>query len=418
MVTLAAAKTDKQRLLASLGKRQDELIALCARMVQIPSENPPGDTTEIAEFVERYLTSRGIPVRRYAPKAERPNLIASLDGGLPGRRLILNSHLDEYPVTGNDWRHPPFSGKIADGRIFGRGAADMRAGLASSLFIFGLIHDLRLTLQGQLVISFSSDEEAGGTWGTRWLLDNVPEIRGDGCLIGDQCGTWAVGAAEKGGCWLRLRFSGRSSHAAYGTAASAVSPMLAALSRIRELEGTRVPPPREMRPWLDRQATVVADEWGGQAADILDRVTVNIGRISGGSSINLVAESCEAELDIRLPLGISTSQIIEAVRAAVGSAAAVEVITAFEPSLTSPDDPLARAVIDNSRQVRGEAAMPVLRLGASDARWFRAAQIPTVVYGPKAYNMGGANEEVSIEDLLITTQVHAGCILDYLAGAR
>jgi succinyl-diaminopimelate desuccinylase len=387
-------------------------------MVRIPSENPPGDTTAIVDFVAQHLSARGISVRAYAPKPDRPNLLATLDSEIRGRRLILNSHLDVFPVVGKDWLHPPFSGHLDGGRIFGRGASDMRAGLAASLFVFCLVKELDLALPGQLVISFSSDEESGGTWGTRWMLDHVPEIRGDACLIGDQCGTWAIGVGEKGGCWLRFRSSGVSGHAAYGTAASAIKPMLEALALLRELEEIRVSPPAELRAALESQARMIAGEWGEQAPDILDRVTANVGRVSGGSSINLVAEQCEAEVDIRLPIGLAPARVIERVRekfARAGLAAVhIEVITGFDPTWTSLDDPLVRSVANNSEAVRGKPALPVLRLGATDARWFRAAKIPTVVYGPKAYNMGGANEHVTVEDLLVTADVHAGSIVDYL----
>jgi succinyl-diaminopimelate desuccinylase len=386
-------------------------------MVRIPSENPPGDTTAIAAFVANYLSTRGISVRTYAPRPERPNLVASLDSGIQGRRLILNSHLDEFPVVGANWLHPPFSGHIEGGRIFGRGASDMRAGLAASLFVFCLVKELGLRLPGQLVVSFSSDEDSGGTWGTRWMLEHVPEIRGDACLIGDQCGTWAIGIGEKGGCWVRLRTAGSSGHAAYGTAMSAIKPMLDGLNLLRELEKTRVSPPLEVRSVLEFQAGIVAEEWGAQAPDILDRVTANIGRMSGGTSINLVAEHCEAEVDIRLPIGITPAEVIRTMQGKFARAALkvdVEVVTQFDPSWTSPSDPLVRSVERNSGIVRGNPAVPVLRLGATDARWFRAAKIPTVVYGPRAYNMGGANEHVTIEDLLVTAEVHAGSIVDYL----
>lgn len=411
----------KARLLHELQERQNELIALCAESVRIPSENPPGDTTAIATFVQEYLAQRGCAIHTYAPREGRPNLIAMLDSGVPGPRLLLNSHLDEFPAVGGQWERPPFSGEIDNGRIFGRGASDMRAGLAVSLFLSRLISELELNLPGQLIISFSSDEESGGTWGTRWLLKHVPEVRADACLIGDQCGTWAVGIGEKGGVWVRLRTTGVSGHAAYGTARSAVRPMVHALAIVESLEALESAPPPSLRPVIERERSLIAAHWGEEAPKILDRVTANIGQVHGGVSINLVADSCEAEVDIRLPVGLSTTEVVTALRGRLDRAGLSEVqidlLTAFEPNWTGPDHPLVQAVIKNSEQVRGRAALPVLRLGATDARWFRAAGIPTVVYGPTAHNMGGANEYVTIEDLLVTAQVHAGAIVDYLTGS-
>lgn len=234
----------KARLLAALEQRQAELVDLCARTVRIPSENPPGDTREIARFVRRYLGELGLEVREYAPKPDRPNLVASL--GEPGarRHLVLNAHLDEFPVTGEGWVHPPFAGIVEDGRLYGRGASDMRAGLAVSLLLARLIVDLGGRLPGRLTLSYASDEESGGVWGSRWLLEHVPELRGDGCLIGDQCGTWSIGIGEKGGCWLRIRTRGRSAHAAYGTRGSATAALLEVLRVVRSLSELEPATPR------------------------------------------------------------------------------------------------------------------------------------------------------------------------------
>ena len=410
----------RARLLDELRRREGELVALCSEAVRIPSENPPGDTTAIAGFVEQYLDRRGLPVRSYAPWPDRPNLVATIGDGRDGPRLILNSHLDEFPVIPGDWQHPPFSGHVEGGRVHGRGATDMRAGLAVSLLLAGLIRELDLGLPGELIVTFSSDEESGGR-GTRWMLENVP-LRADGCLIGDQCGTWAIGIGEKGGCWLRLRTAGASGHAAYGTARSAVKAMVRALATVEELEGLAVAAPEVLRPLIERQRDLVATEWGEEAPRILDRLTANVGRLEGGVSINLVADSCQAEVDVRLPIGLSTEGFVRTLRERLAAAGCddvgIEPFWAFEPTWTRPDDRLVRTVVDNSRQVRGEPSTPVIRLGASDARWFRAAGIPTVVYGPAAHNMGGVDEYVTIDDLLTTARVHAGTIVDYLSGSR
>jgi acetylornithine deacetylase/succinyl-diaminopimelate desuccinylase-like protein len=297
----------------------------------------------------------------------------------------------------------------------------MRAGLAVNLLLSRLVKELGLELPGRLITSYSADEEAAGTWGTRWLLEQVPEFHADACLIGDQCGVWAVGIGEKGGVWLRLRTRGTSGHAAYGSARGAVTPLLRALAVVEGLEGTVVEPPAVLAPYLERERGLVAAEWGEEAPLILDRVTANVGRLEGGVSINLVAEACQAELDVRLPIGLATGEVLERLRSGFREAGLdqldVELIAAFEPNWTHPDHPLVRAVRDNGAAVTGDAPLPLIRLGATDARWFRAAGIPTVVYGPTAYNMGRANESVTVEDLLVTARVHAGAMVDYFTFA-
>ncbi|HLI27861.1 MAG TPA: M20/M25/M40 family metallo-hydrolase [Chloroflexota bacterium] len=407
-------------LRAAVAARQAELVALCARLVRFPSENPPGDTRAVAAFVADYLAAAGLAVQVHAPHPERPNVVATLGPAAARPHLLLNSHLDTFPA-GEGWTRPPFGGLLADGRLYGRGASDMRAGLAASLLLARLWAEQ--PPPGRVTFSYSSDEEAGGTWGTRWLLAHLPALRAaDACLIGDQCGPWAVGIGEKGGLWLRLRARGRAAHAAYGTRQSATARLVRALM-VAESLGELVPAtPPGVAAVLERQRPLVAMHWGEEAPAILDRVTVNIGTLAGGTSTNLVADQAEATLDIRLPVGLRADAVLEALEARLAAArveeVAVEVLARFDPHCTPPDAPIVRAVVAASAAVRGEPALPVVRLGATDARYFRAAGIPTVVYGPTAHHMGGPDEFVTLDDLLTTAQVHACAALAFLCGVH
>jgi acetylornithine deacetylase/succinyl-diaminopimelate desuccinylase-like protein len=406
------------RLLAALEARQAELVALCARLVRIPSENPPGDTRAVATFVADYLTALGLAVQVHAPHPERPNVVATLGTAAARPHLLLNSHLDTFPA-GEGWTQPPFGGVVIDARLYGRGASDMRAGLAVSLLLARLLAEQ--PPPGRVTFSYSSDEEAGGTWGTRWLLAHLPALRdADACLIGDQCGPWAVGVGEKGGLWLRLRAAGRAAHAAYGTRHSATAALVRALA-VAESLGELVPPtPPDVAAVLAHERPLVAAHWGEEAAAILDRVTVNIGTLAGGAATNLVADRAEATLDIRLPLGLRADDVLRALEARLAAAGladvAIEVLARFDPYCTPPDAPIVRAVVAASAAVRGEPTVPVVRLGATDARFFRAAGIPTVVYGPTAHHMGGPDEYVTLADLITTARVHARAALAFLHG--
>ena len=117
----------KAPLLDEVRRRRQELYDLCASLIRIPSENPPGDTTALVAFVTDYLTARGLKPQIHEPKPGMPNLIAMLGTGR--RNLVLSGHLDEFPA-GDGWTFPPFAGTLADGKIMGRGAGDMKAGLA------------------------------------------------------------------------------------------------------------------------------------------------------------------------------------------------------------------------------------------------------------------------------------------------
>ncbi len=403
----------KTRLLAELRRRRKELIELCARLVRIPSENPPGDTTRIAAFVVRHLRERGIRPVVHEPRKGMPNVVASLGRGAPN--LVLSGHLDEFPA-GEGWSFPPFAGAVRGGRIWGRGAGDMRAGLAVALFVMGLVREAGLALRGRLTLAFASDEETGGRWGTQWLLERVGAVRGDACLIGESSGTWSVGIGEKGVLWLRVRAEGVSGHAAYGLGESALAKILAVVRVAEHLRGRPGRPRADVARVMRAQRAAAERQWGAGTGRIAERLTVNVGTIQGGGQVNLIPARAEADIDFRLPPGLRTTSVLEAVRRRASGlrGTAIEVLNQCECHVTSPGDRLVRLVIDNARALRGLETLPVVRPGYTDGRFFRRAGIPTVVYGPRVRGLGGPDESIDARELIDVATVHLGVVLDYL----
>src|SRR5215831_13964593 len=275
----------KPRLIGELRKRSGELFELCSQLIQIPSENPPGDTTRLGAFIRDHLESRRIPVEWHEPMAGRPNLVATIGSGSPN--LVLSGHLDEFPA-GQGWTRPPFSGAIEAGRIWGRGAGDMKAGLAVALTVASLVRELDAPLAGRLTLAFASDEETGGEWGTQWLLGNVAAVRGDACLIGESSGTWSIGIGEKGVLWLRLTASGVSGHSAYGQGVSAVGKTMRALEEITAFGGARARTRAEVVDVMRRQRALVERRWGPGTGRMADRLTLSVGTLRGGGQVNLI----------------------------------------------------------------------------------------------------------------------------------
>src|SRR5687767_11432843 len=117
-----------------LRREHDAIVELCAGLVRIPSENPPGDTRRVADYVVDYLERQGLPYEVVAPQPSWPNVVATVEGSEPGRHLVLTGHLDVFPA-GNPalWTMDPFSGAVRDGKLFGRGVTDMKAGDTASL---------------------------------------------------------------------------------------------------------------------------------------------------------------------------------------------------------------------------------------------------------------------------------------------
>src|SRR5207247_2130352 len=132
-----------------------------------------------------------------------------------GRSVILNGHLDTFPVGDrNGWERDPFSGDVVDGKIYGRGVSDMKAGTTASLIAFCLLSELRPSWRGRLTFAAVADEETMGPWGANYLVDHHPRLRADGVLIGEPSTPSTVRFGEKGMVWHdRL---GRRVPAGYG----------------------------------------------------------------------------------------------------------------------------------------------------------------------------------------------------------
>ena len=401
-----------------LERRRQELYELCASLIRIPSENPPGDTTKLVAFIGDYLSARGLETRIHEPKAGMPNVLATLGNGR--RNLVLSGHLDEFPA-GEGWTFPPFAGTLANGKIMGRGAGDMKAGLAVALFVVTLLKERDVELDGRVTLAFASDEETGGRWGTEWLLANVPEVRGDACLIGESSGTWSIGIGEKGVLWLRLAAAGVSGHSAYGQGTSAIAKTLRAVKTIEALAGATARTRKDIADVMRRQRPIVEKRWGPGTGGMADHLTMSLGTLRGGGQVNLIPARAEAELDLRLPPGMSTraleAQIRRRLRATGSKDVEVTALNRCDPYVSPPRDPLIAALVASGRAVLGKAPIPVIRLGYTDGRFFRREGIPTAVYGPRVHRMGGPDEYVEQDEVLQVAQVHLATVLDYL-GAR
>src|SRR5262249_37362398 len=144
-----------------------------------------------------------IIVRRVVARQPAVNLIAKLSCARPGRRLVINGHLDTFPVGDTaKWTVPPFDGVVRDGRLYGRGAADMKAGVAAALSTVTLLAQYRHFLTGELVLALVADEETGGRYGTQHLLASEPDTVGDAMINGDAGSPNVLRFGEKGQIWI------------------------------------------------------------------------------------------------------------------------------------------------------------------------------------------------------------------------
>ncbi len=394
-----------QQLLREIEKRQAELIEVCQQLIRCRSPNPPGDTREVASFIASYLEGVGLEVDWVVAQPEMPNLIAQLTGLGRGRHLTLIGHMDTFPVPhADEWQYDPFGGEIADGRIYGRGASDMKGGLAASMLAMAVLAQFRNETRGQIDFLAVSAEEDFGWQGAPYLLAQRPSLVGDAAITAEPLYDGVIGCGEKGMVWLEVvAHSAGGGGFLAGSGESAVELLLFAIEELQEFRSWR----------CDLPARLVGA--AGENRPTLERVTVNVGLIQGGSKINLRPQLARAEIDIRLPLGIGGERVLGRVNRLLKESQGLSwrLIQQSEPNWSDPDDRLFNCLAKAAFSVEG-CRFPIgMYLPASDARLFRQLGIPAASFGPPAHGEGCPDEYVLTSDLIATAKILTLTAFDY-----
>jgi succinyl-diaminopimelate desuccinylase len=404
--------------------RHAQVLTLCQSFIRIDSQNPPGNTAAMAQAVADCLSHPAILVSQYEPQPGIVNVVAVLRGAKPGPRVVLNGHLDTFPIGPREpWTHDPLGGAVVQGRIHGRGVGDMKAGLAVLAQVMLALADRQTELQGEIVLTAVGDEETGGRWGTRWLLQNVPEARGDHLFNADAGHPRVVRYGEKGMLWIRLTSEGRACHGAHvHLGDNAIESLNAAVLSVLGLRERTAVLPGELLASMQAARAVSDSEGGAGEFDNLRSITVNLGALHGGQVPNLVPGKAEALIDIRYPPGLTGAQMRSLVDEVLAPHTKVrwEVVpgSETEPAFTPPSSRLVQSFLRHARQRAAPDAVANMRVGLTDARFFRHAGMPAVVYGPTAFNMGGVDEYVMADQVTQVFDVHLAVALELLSPSN
>lgn len=411
-----------EEYLEMVSSHQNILRNLTSRLVQIPSESPESDTRALVEELKTILENiDGVEVT--FPTKEEPivNLVARLKSNTPGKRLILNGHLDTYPVgDASLWTKHPLSGHEENGRLYGRGASDMKGGIASYILTFMIMSELRDSWSGELVMTLAGDEETMGVKGTKFLLDTVPHASGDAMISGDVGTAKVLRFGEKGLMWVELNAVGKPSHGAHvHKGKNAIDSLVEGITRLNtELEAIEVNAPKSVTEAIEK-SSVVSEGFSGQGeTEVLQKVTVNFGVIEGGISPNLIPAKASAQADIRLPVGVKLKDVEEKIKGIVDSIEGLSyhVFRQYEPKWSDPNHEIFSLTKANVKHVTGVDPVLTMRVGASDSRHYRLSKnIPSVNCGLNAYNLGGPDEYIEIEELVELAKIHVLTVFDYLS---
>ena len=429
---------------ASVAERASAVLSEAIRMQTV---NPPGREQALAYRLAEILSREGIEsdvVTTPNPNGGKPR--AAVWGRLRGRGnrpgLILLSHLDTVPADPSEWSVPPFSGRIAGGYVWGRGALD-----AKGVAVIHLMALLELARSGErlerdLLFLATPDEEAGGRNGAGWLLEKHPElIEGMGYLLTEGGGIqlaasdetphppiWGVSLTEKTPCWLELRAHGRGGHSSAPTREDAVPRLIAALDKIRRAESpVRVLGEVEamfaalapLAPEWDRAAyqnlagSLERDEGfrrrflDDPSQNALVRNTISTTLLEGGPATNVAPSIARAQLDARLLPGRSCADFTAAIAALIDDGTIeIEEVLSFSSRASSADTPLYRAIeAVAGRQEQVGLVVPRLIGGFTDAHWFRESGIVAYGFVPRALTndelsgVHGVDERISIDAL-------------------
>jgi acetylornithine deacetylase/succinyl-diaminopimelate desuccinylase family protein len=378
----------------------DEVLRFARALIAAPSENPGGTEDAAAAVASEILADLGADLETIRSDEGRPSVVAMM--GVPGPSLAWNGHLDVVPAGDPaSWAHPPWAGVVDDGRLVGRGAADMKGAIGAGLAAAAAIGRARVDLAGTLAFHLAADEEHMGIHGTKVLHERGLLVQ-DSCVVGEPSDL-DVGLAERGGAWITATARGKAVHGSTpDLGVNAITSMARFLLRLPEV-----------LPDLEHP--------------LVGRPSVNAAMISGGNAPNVVPDRCEVDIDRRiLPGETSAEDLLAPFEALVASirdqhpevdigVVCREWTDAAEASADSAIAGFAREAV---AEELGRPPRDVGFTGITDARFYlNQARIPTVILGPGSLTVAHTvNESVAVDDLVAAARIYARIFVRALGG--
>lgn len=406
-------------MLTEIDRAAEEIVDFAARLIRIPTVNPPGEEYEAcAASIGDQLRAHGQEVQllpaigrhEHTARYPRVNVVGRHAGTANGPAIHLNGHFDVVP-TGAGWTRNPFGGEVVDGLLYGRGSCDMKAGIAAAVFAVEAIRRAGVAHAAPLEISGTVDEESGGFAGVGWLAENglLSRTRTKAVIIPEPFGVDRICIGHRGVYWFEVIAEGRIAHGSMPyLGVNAIEGMSHFLDLVRD----------ELGPSLfDRVTTMPVVPDGSRHA------TININGIDGGQPIDgvpspCVADRCRVVFDRRFLMeeGLERTRaeiaaLLDKARTRMPSVTfSIEDRLIFEPTRTPDDAPVIGALSDAIAQVTGRQAQLVASPGTYDQKHVaRIAGVPhCVAYGPGELALAHQPDEYcSVADLIAATKVLA-----------
>lgn len=376
---------------------RDELIDLSARLVAAASVNPPGRTAEVAAVVRDYLAAHKVATEIVKADDEAPNVVGTVEAGAGGRHVVFNAHMDTMEAGDETaWTVPIMRLSRVDGRLYGLGMGNMKGALAAMCLATVVLRRHRKAWNGRLSMTAVSDEVMFGERGTVFLLRARPDLAGDYLISGEGPGFMHFAVAEKGLLWLDVEARSPGGHASRALRGqTAIMKLATFLARLDALNETFANLPPEL-----------AGVSGGEG-NLGLRLSLNAGTLAAGTVRSQVAPRARAQIDIRLPPGISAQECEAMIRKEADDDIRVTVAKSWDANWTALDNPLVVELAAAVQAVRGGKPQYVVRLPGSDARRWRDLGVPAACYGPQPTLSAGTDDYVNEQDVVDCAKVYA-----------
>jgi len=354
-------------------------VELTQELVKINSENPPGNEREISKFIKDFLEDLKISAELVEFEPNRFDVVASIGSG---KGMMLNGHMDTVPI-GSNWNFDPFGGKIANGKVYGRGASDMKGGIASILVAVKNLS--KENFKRKLLLAFVGDEEVA-LKGSEYLIKNKKEIFKDikYGIIGE-CTDLRIRIAQKGIVHFKVKFQGKAAHGSKPELGdNAIYKAADFIQEVREL----------------------IEELKNKKNPLLGSGTINIGTIKGGTKINVVPDFCDVEVDRRIIPGETPDYAIKQIKKILKK---LKLKASIE---LESDSRLPMQLSENLELIRILKSVSKADLvgesGYTEAELFyRDAGVPCVSFGPGTSELAHiANEYILIKNLQRATKIY------------
>jgi succinyl-diaminopimelate desuccinylase len=370
--------------------KEGDVVKFCQELVRIKSVNPPGDELQAAEYVASVLKKLGLEVELIKHSPTRASVLARLKSTRKKPGLLYNGHLDTVPVGAEEWIHEPFRADVAEGKIWGRGTADMKGGLAVIMVAAKALTEARVPLQGDFVIAATAGEEADSLGAT--ALAARPDLGPVQAVVIPEPSYNDIFVAEKGAFWIEITTQGKTAHGSMPEMGrNAVMMMVTLINELGKMSF-----PYKEHPLL-----------GG--------FSQSINTIAGGVKTNVVPDYCAVTVDMRTVPGQDHRAILRQVEDLIADLsrrlpdfkALVKVTNDRAPVETSPEEPAVQSFADVVAEVAGERPVPKgVRYYTDAVAFVPVLRAPMIICGPGDAKLAHQpNEYVEVSKLVQAARI-------------